>query len=53
MKRFIFIALILMFTAGTVTVFAAGGKNQGTTGTGKTSTGTDAQGTASQPRTGR
>ena len=53
MKRFIIITLILLFTMSTVTVFAAGGKNQGTTGTGTTSTGTDSQGTASQPRTGR
>jgi hypothetical protein len=53
MKRFIIIALILLFTASTVSVFAAGGKNQGTTGTGTTTTGTDSQGTAPQPRTGR
>ena len=53
MKRIILIALILMFTAGTVTTFAAGGKNQGTTGSGTTSTGSDAQGTSSQSRAGR
>jgi hypothetical protein len=53
MKRFIIIALILLFTASTVSVFAAGGKNQGTTGTGTTTTGTDSRGTAPQPRTGR
>ena len=53
MKRLIFIALILLFTASTVTVFAGGGKNQGTTGSGTLSTGGESQGTASQPRTGR
>ena len=39
MKRFIITALILLFTASTVTVFAAGDKNRGTTGSGTTSTG--------------
>ena len=53
MKRVLFIGLILMFAISTTTVFAAGGKNQGTTGSGTTSTGTDSQGTASQARTGR
>ena len=53
MKSFIITALILLFTASTVTVFAAGDKNRGTTGSGTTSTGTGSQGTASQPRTGR
>ena len=54
MKRLILIALILMFTTGTVTAFAAGGKNQGTTGKGKIYTGTDTgKGTQSQERTGR
>ena len=53
MKRLIIAALILMFTTSTVTAFAAGGKNHGTTGKGKTSTGIDSKGTASQPRTGR
>ena len=53
MKRLIIFALILMFTTGTVTAFAAGGKNQGTTGKGKIITGSGAKGTASQPRTGR
>ena len=53
MKRVIVIALILMFAISTTTAFAAGGKNQGTTGSGTTSTGTDSQGSASQPRTGR
>ena len=32
MKRLIIFAMILMFTAGTVAVFAVGGKNQGITG---------------------
>jgi hypothetical protein len=53
MKRFIIIALILLFTAGTVTVFAAGGKNHGDKGKGAVSTGSGAKGTASQPRPGR
>jgi len=53
MKRLILIALILLFTTSTVSVFAAGGKNQGTTGDGTTSIGTGAKGTAAQPRTGR
>jgi hypothetical protein len=53
MKRLIIITLVLLFTASAVTVYGAGGKNQGTTGTGKTSTGSGAQGSASQPRTGR
>ncbi|MFC1844839.1 hypothetical protein ACFLZ5_08630 [Thermodesulfobacteriota bacterium] len=53
MKRLIIITLVFLFTASAVTVYAAGGKNQGTTGTGTTSTGTGAPGTASQPRTGR
>ncbi|MFC1826596.1 hypothetical protein ACFLZQ_01530 [Thermodesulfobacteriota bacterium] len=53
MKRIMLIALVLVFTLSTVTAFAAGGKNQGTTGSGTTSTGTDSNGTASQPRTGR
>ena len=34
-------------------VFAAGGKNQGDTGTGETSIGSDAQGEAEQDRAGR
>jgi uncharacterized protein YdeI (BOF family) len=53
MKRVIIVALILMFTAGTMTAFAAGVKNQGTTGTGEKYSGTTSQGTASQPRTGK
>ena len=53
MKKFILIAIMVLFTASTVTVFAAGGKNQGTTGSGTTSTGTGAKGTPSLPRTGR
>jgi len=53
MKKILLIALVLVFTLSTVTAFAAGGKNQGTTGNGSISTGTDSQGTASQPRTGR
>jgi hypothetical protein len=53
MKKLILIALILMFTTGTVTAFAAGGKNQGTTGKGKIYTGSTGKGSTSQPRTGR
>ena len=53
MKRLILIALILLFITSTVSVFAAGDKNQGTTGDGITSIGTGAKGTAAQPRTGR
>ena len=34
-------------------VFAAGGQNQGETGSGETSTGSDAQGEAEQDRAGR
>jgi len=52
MKRFIIIALILLFTSSTVTVFAAGGKNHRDIGKGTVSTGSGAKGTASQPRTG-
>ncbi len=53
MKRLILIALILMFTTGTVTAFAAGGKNQGTTGKGKIYTGSTGKGSTSLERTGR
>ena len=53
MKRFIIIALILRFTASTVTVFAAGGKNHSDKGKGTVSTASGAKGTASQPRPGR
>ena len=53
MKRLILIVLTLVFVTGTVTSFAAGGKNRGTAGSGKTSIGTDSQGTSSKPRTGR
>ena len=52
MKRFIVIALILLFTASTMTVFAAGGKNHGDIGKGTVSSGSGAKGTASKPRTG-
>ena len=53
MKKIIIIALVLLFTASTGTVFAAGGKNQGDTGTGTITTGTDSQGSSTQDRTGR
>jgi hypothetical protein len=53
MKRLVIITLVFLFTTGSVSVYAAGGKNQGTTGAGTTLTGTGSQGTASQPRTGR
>jgi len=51
MKRFILAVLALLLCSGIA--LAAGGKNQGTTGTGTTSTGTDAKGDATQDRTGR
>jgi len=53
MKRFIIIALVLLFTASTVTVFAAGGKNHSDKGKGTVSTGSGAKGTVTQPRPGR
>ena len=53
MKKIIIIALVLLFTASTVTVFAGGGKNQGDTGTGTNTIGTDSQGSSTQDRTGR
>ena len=51
MKRLIIVLFVLMLSAGTV--FAEGGKNQGTTGTGTASTGTDNEGDAAQDQTGR
>ena len=53
MKKFIIIALVLLFTASTVTVFAAGGKNRGDEGNGTVSTGSGAKGDPTQDRTGR
>ena len=51
MKRILCIMFALLIGAGTV--LAAGGKNQGDTGTGETSTGDQAQGQADQSRAGR
>ena len=51
MKKLIFTVLFLMLTSGLV--FAEGGKNHGTKGSGNTSTGSSAQGTADQSRAGR
>lgn len=51
MKRIIYVLFALLVGAGTV--LAAGGKNQGDTGTGETSTGDQAQGEADQTRAGR
>ena len=51
MKNLLIGMLFVMLTAGTV--FAAGGQNQGTEGSGTTSTGDIAQGDATQVRDGR
>jgi hypothetical protein len=51
MKTLVGIVLVLLLTASFA--FAAGGQNQGTTGSGTTSTGSSSQGTATQDRTGR
>jgi len=51
MKRLMILILVLMFT--TSVAFAAGGKNQGTTGQGTTSTGSTSQGAGTQSQTGR
>ena len=56
MRWKVLLALVVcgVMTAWTLEpAFAAGGKNQGETGTGETSTGSDAQGEAEQDRTGR
>lgn len=51
MKKLI-IALLFILISSTA-VFASGGQNQGTTGSGSTVTGGSAQGDASQSRAGR
>ena len=51
MTKLIIIMAALLVGAGSV--LAAGGKNQGDTGTGETSTGDEAQGQADQDRAGR
>jgi hypothetical protein len=51
MAKITIIIAALLVWAGTI--LAAGGKNQGDTGTGETSTGEEAQGQADQSRAGR
>jgi hypothetical protein len=53
MKRFFTVMLVLTSFIVAGSVFASGGKNQGTTGSGSTNTGTTSQGAGTQDRTGR
>ena len=51
MKQLIIAAIVVMLSFGVT--FAAGDKNQGTTGQGTTSTGSTSQGAGTQSQTGR
>ncbi len=53
MKRLIMLIVVVLTVGVSGATFAAGDKNQGTTGSGTTSTGTTSQGAGTQDRTGR